>query len=195
MSAARGPHWRFGVAAGLLVAASVVLAAGARPLAAQEGRPQVQRSGKRPNVSTNEELQPDTLPTLPAGMTLDMIRAGDSIFHGKGACFVCHGAEGQGRPAAGDALTVTLNYVPYKWGPIDSLITAGLPDALTRSPIRMPPRGGKSDLTDAEIQRVAAYVWAISQTKGEPWPGGHTSHAGMVPIGATFGTAPERARP
>lgn len=146
-------------------------------------------------IETNEDLQPDTLPTLPPGMTLDMIRQGDSIFHGVGGCFACHGSEGQGLPAAGDAITVSFNYVPYKWEAIDSLVTAGIPDALTRSPIAMPSRGGKGNLTDDQIKRVAAYVWAISQTKGEPWPGGHRDHIHMVPLGATAGTAPSHFSP
>ena len=53
----------------------------------------------------------------------------------------------------------------------------------------MPPRGGKSDLTPDETRAIAAYVWAISQTRGEPWPGGHATHASMVPPGSTAGTA------
>jgi mono/diheme cytochrome c family protein len=118
----------------------------------------------------------------------DIVR-GDSVYHGKGTCFVCHGVEGQGRPAAGDALTVALNWAQPNWRSIDSLIDKGIPQPLTRSPIQMPARGGRSDLTDAEVRSVAAYVWAISQTRGEPWPGGHTSHEGMSPAGADAGTA------
>ena len=75
---------------------------------------------------------------------------------------------------------------------LDSLITAGVPDALTRSPIAMPARGARGDLTEDEVRRVAAYVWAISGVRGEPWPGGHASHAGLVPAGSTKGTAPTK---
>ena len=42
---------------------------------------------------------------------------------------------------------------------------AGIPDALTRSPIAMPARGARGDLTAEQVQRVAAYVWAISHRK------------------------------
>ncbi|HEY6828796.1 MAG TPA: hypothetical protein VI259_18175, partial [Gemmatimonadaceae bacterium] len=101
----------------------------------------------------------------------------------------CHGTEGEGLPAAGDAITVALNWAQYEWKSIDSLIDRGIPQVLTRSPIAMPPRGGKSNLTADETERVAAYVWAISQTRGEPWPGGHESHAGAVPAGVGKGTA------
>jgi cytochrome c5 len=143
----------------------------------------------RPTVKTHDDLQPTTLPALPNGMTIGEIVRGDSIYHGKGTCFVCHGTEGEGRPAAGDALTVALNWAQPNWRSIDSLIDNGIPQPLTRSPIQMPARGGRSDLTESEVRAVAAYVWAISQTRGEPWPGGHPSHAGMTPAGADAGTA------
>ncbi|HEV2181533.1 MAG TPA: c-type cytochrome [Gemmatimonadaceae bacterium] len=149
-----------------------------------------------PKVKTHDDLQPDTLPTLPTGMTVQMIAAGDSIFHNEGRCFACHGQEAEGMPAAGDALTAGLNWAQPNWHSIDSLITSGMPQELTRSPIAMPPRGGKSDLTDAQVHLVAAYVWAISQTRGEPWPGGHQSHNPAVPNGPapSPGTSKPRAR-
>jgi len=56
----------------------------------------------------------------------------------------------------------------------------------------MPARGARGDLTRDETRRIAAYVWAISQVKGEPWPGGHASHQGLVPPGSTKGTAQEK---
>jgi mono/diheme cytochrome c family protein len=167
-----------------------------RTARSQEGRPQVSRQpAKKPSgkIETNEDLQPTVLPPLPPGMTLDMIRAGDQLFHAKGGCFVCHGSEGQGMPAAGDAITNSLSYVQHDWRQIDSLVTAGLPDAYTRSPIAMPPRGARSDLTDAEIQRIAAYVWAISAVRGEPWPGGHANHDSTSSVAAPSGTAPKPA--
>lgn len=147
------------------------------------------------SIDVPDEMQPDTLPTLPPGMTVEMLRQGDSLFHGRGGCFGCHGIEGQGLPAAGDAVTVELDYVAYNWRSIDSLIASGMPDALTRSPIAMPARGARGDLTAEDIRRVAAYVWAISQTHGEPWPGGHALHIGMVPLGSTAGTVPFTAGP
>lgn len=57
----------------------------------------------------------------------------------------------------------------------------------------MPPRGGRSDLTDAQVKLVAAYVWAISQARGEPWAGGHQSHDPPVPNAP--GASPAKAKP
>lgn len=127
---------------------------------------------------TDEESQPDTLPALSYGMTLEMIRTGDRLFHGTGGCVNCHGSEAQGLAARGKALTAGVQFVePGDWNALDSLINVGLPDGMTRSPIAMPARGQNGDLSVEETRAIAAYVWAISQTKGEPWSGGHALHA------------------
>lgn len=161
-------------------------------LVAQQSHDAAGRPRGRYATETNEDLQPGVLPALPRGMTVAMLVDGDRLFHGKGGCFACHGAEGQGLPAAGDGITSALSYARHEWHSIDSLITAGMPDAVSRSPIAMPARGARGDLTRDEIERLAAYVWAISGVRGEPWPGGHASHAGLLPPGSTSGTTPDQ---
>lgn len=150
-----------------------------------------------PAVSpTNEDLQPTQLPPLPVTVTVPDLVDGDRIFHSSGGCFACHGAEGQGLPAAGAGVTIGLAYVPVDVGAIATLVTQGLPDAMTRSPIGMPARGARGTLTSVEITHVAEYVWAISQVRGEPWSGGHASHFHLIPPGSTSGTAsPDRPAP
>lgn len=182
-------------AAILLLGCAPVLMAQAGYGRSNESKP----AASRPTGAsrTNEEMQPATLPPLPTGMTVEMLVEGDRLFHGTPAgCFACHGAEGEGLPAAGAAITTGLSYVPPDWKAISALITQGLPDAMTRTPIAMPPRGARGTLTDEQITNLAAYVWAISQVRGEPWPGGHASHAHLVPAGSTNGTAsPHRPAP
>jgi mono/diheme cytochrome c family protein len=135
------------------------------------------RGAATPDASDlNEDGQRTQLPSLPQGMTPDMIRQGDALYRGKGGCVACHGPDGGGMPASGSGITAGLNFVPAEWGPLDSLVKVGIPEPATRSPIAMPPRGAQSSLTDEETRQVAAYVWAISQVRGEPWPGGHRSH-------------------
>lgn len=130
------------------------------------------------DFDTDEEAQQDSLPALPFGMTLDRIRDGDRIYHGEGGCVNCHGSEAQGLPARGKTLTAGLHFLPPgAWDPIDSLVAVGMPDRQTRTTIAMPPRGQWEDLDADETRSVAAYVWAISQVRGEPWPGGHRLHA------------------
>ncbi len=138
---------------------------------------------------TNEDGQPTKVPPLPHGVTLDLVRAGDSVFHGKGHCFACHGADAEGLPDAGSALTLAVNFVPSDVEAIDSIIVYGIPERITRSAIAMPARGGKSDLSTDECLAAAAYVWVISQVQGEPWPGGHRTHVDLVPAAALTGTA------
>jgi hypothetical protein len=51
-----------------------------------------------------------------------------------------------------------------------------IPEAFETTPIVVGQEAGaKSDLPE-ESRLIAAYVWAISQTRGEPWPGGHVTH-------------------
>jgi mono/diheme cytochrome c family protein len=127
-------------------------------------------------LDLDEDGQRRQLPPLPQGMTLQMIREGDALYRGKGGCVTCHGPEGGGMPAAGSGITAGLNFVPSEWGPLDSLIRAGVPEPVSRTPMAMPPRGAQSNLTEDESRRIAAYTWAISQVRGEPWEGGHKKH-------------------
>jgi mono/diheme cytochrome c family protein len=171
---------------------TLALLEGSRMARAQRAPRAAERPEAEFKVQTNEDLQPAVLPPLPIGMRIDMLVDGDRLFHGKGGCFACHGSEAQGLPAAGDGITTAFFYARPEWASIDSLISEGIPDAITRSPIAMPARGARGDLTRTDIQNLAAYVWAINAVRGEPWPGGHTGHASLVPPGSTKGTAPSK---
>lgn len=123
-----------------------------------------------------DRWQAKRLPSLPAGMTLEMVRAGDSLYRGKGGCVTCHGEDAFGMNNSGSGLTMGLNFIPTNWQSIDSLVTAGIPEALTRSSVAMPARGVGQNLTPDETRTVSAYVWAIANVASEPWPGGHRTH-------------------
>lgn len=126
---------------------------------------------------TDDGGQPDTLPQLPEHTTLDDIRNGDVLFHGKGGCANCHGSEATGLAGRGSSLTGGLHLLESgDLRGIDSVIVNGVAEEETRSPIGMPPRGQRSNLTTTETHALAAYVWALATTRGEPWPGGHPSH-------------------
>jgi mono/diheme cytochrome c family protein len=150
----------------------------------------------RTTVDTDEDAQPRTLPSLPSGMTIQMVQQGDSIFHGKGGCVTCHGTDALGMPAAGSGLTRGTAFIPPEWQAIDSVVSAGIEEAITRSPVAMPARGAQSNLTPDEVKLVAAYVWAIAHVRGEPWPGGHRTHETAAPAAqppaAPAGAAPKR---
>lgn len=131
---------------------------------------------------TDDGGQPDTLPQLPENTTIDDIRNGDVLFHGKGGCVNCHGSEATGLAGRGSSLTGGLHLLESgDLRGIDSIIVSGISDPETRSPIAMPPRGQRTNLTTTETHALAAYVWALATTRGEPWPGGHELHGPRDP--------------
>jgi mono/diheme cytochrome c family protein len=99
----------------------------------------------------------------PAGVTPAMITQGDSIFHGKGNCYACHGANAQG--------TVGPNLTDAEWihsdGSFEAIVKqvdTGVPKEQSKSGIVMPPKGGAA-ITEDEVKAVAAYVYSLSHKK------------------------------
>jgi mono/diheme cytochrome c family protein len=98
---------------------------------------------------------------LPPGVTSDMVRRGDVIFHDRGRCFRCHGPDGKGTKKAPPLLA------PKRWIDIHGdyqeivqLVDSGIPEP-KEHPAPMPKRAN-AKLSDADVRDVAAYVWAIS---------------------------------
>jgi mono/diheme cytochrome c family protein len=87
--------------------------------------------------------------------------AGRDIYHGAGTCQVCHGMNLEGSP-----LAPTLKAHAWKDAPgggydaILNVITKGVPGTA------MIGRAG--GISDADAQKVAAYVWAVSHAKTAP---------------------------
>jgi mono/diheme cytochrome c family protein len=162
----------------LIGAACSLCIAGAPKLAhtQQQTPPGSSRTGRdETSALPLDRWQRKTLPPLPSGMTLEMIRQGGSVFQGAGGCVTCHGTDAMGLPDKGSGLSMGLHFIPVEWAAIDSLVTKGIPEDITRTSIAMPPRGAGSNLTPEQTRQVAAYVWAIAQVSGEPWPGGQRS--------------------
>ena len=122
---------------GLLVALAAML--GARPAVAQK-------------------------PAAPAGApTAAQLAQGDSIFHGKGNCYACHGANAEG--AVGPNLTdAEWLHSDGSYDAIVKQVTVGVTQAESKSGIMMPPKGG-AELSDAEVKAVAAYVFSLGHKK------------------------------
>jgi mono/diheme cytochrome c family protein len=166
---------------GYLIYATFALSFAAFAAAQQQGTSQGAGGGRLARDQEDlglslDRWQPKRLPALPAGITLDMIRAGDSVYRGRGGCVTCHGPDAFGMANSGSGLTMGLNFIPSELAAIDSLVTAGIPEAVTRASVAMPPRGAGQNLTPEESRQVSAYVWAISRVYDEPWPGGHRTH-------------------
>jgi mono/diheme cytochrome c family protein len=100
--------------------------------------------------------------TPPPGVTVEQVRLGFDLYHGKGACPVCHGDLGVGTPD-GPPLIVGQ----WKLGPgtiewlADITRHAGW-GATSRAGDPLPMRG-PTVLDSAEVRAVATYVWSISR--------------------------------
>jgi mono/diheme cytochrome c family protein len=93
-------------------------------------------------------------PTDPA-----VIAHGDSIFHGPGNCYACHGGKAEG--------LIGPNLTDAEWihskGSYDEIVAQinhGVPKEESKSGVVMPPRGGAT-LTDDDVKAVAAYVYSL----------------------------------
>lgn len=96
----------------------------------------------------------DTLP-VPAGFSREHILHGDRVFHGEaanGQCSVCHGNDAKGTPNGND---LTAGMFVWSDGSVKELKRTILHNMAVAP-------GMDGDLKPADVDAVAAYVWAIS---------------------------------
>ena len=99
--------------------------------------------------------------TPPEGATPEMVAAGQQIFTGKGICYSCHGPDATGTPLAPNLTDAEwINIASGEWNEIQTVVRNGVPTP-KEHPSPMPPMGG-AQLSDQEIQQVAAYVYSLS---------------------------------
>lgn len=93
-----------------------------------------------------------------------LIARGDSVYHGPGNCYACHGAKGVG--LVGPSLT-DAEWIHSKgsYEEIMVQIEQGVPKEKAKSGIPMPPKGG-STISDEDVKAVAAYVYSLSHKPG-----------------------------
>jgi mono/diheme cytochrome c family protein len=92
-----------------------------------------------------------------------MIARGDTVFHGPGNCYACHGSKGEG--LVGPSL-IDAEWIHSK-GTVEEIavqVAKGIPKERSKSGIPMPPKGG-STISDDDVKAVAAYVHSLSQKK------------------------------
>lgn len=124
------------------------------------------------NEDTVEQTTPAPTPapgptaaagTPPEGATAEMVAQGQQIFTGKGICYSCHGQDGTGTPLAPNLTDAEwINITGNDWNEIQTIVRNGVPTP-KQHPSPMPPMGG-AQLSDQEIQQVAAYVYSLSHT-------------------------------
>lgn len=101
----------------------------------------------------------------PPQVTPVSVALGDSLFN-NGNCQRCHGKGGigaQNAPALDGKKWLQLKTGSYE--EIVKLITDGVPQTAIKDAshrFAMRPRGGSMNLTDPQVQAVAAYVWSLT---------------------------------
>jgi glucose/arabinose dehydrogenase/cytochrome c553 len=103
---------------------------------------------------------------VPPGFTAEQVALGSRIYRGierSGTCQGCHGPDG-----AGSTLGPALTGQEWLWtdGSVASLAKV-IGEGVTtpkKYPTGMPAKGG-TEMSDADVQAVAAYVWTLSQKK------------------------------
>jgi mono/diheme cytochrome c family protein len=105
--------------------------------------------GSRPPV---DSLHP------PPGATMEQVLLGDRIFHGEaagGKCSICHGLDAKGT-AVGNDLTTGM----WIWGDGSlRMIKATIVHNMAIAP------GMDGELSPADVDAVAAYVWALGHPR------------------------------
>lgn len=106
----------------------------------------------------------------PAGEMIPVAAAehGRDIF--MTTCAACHGAEGRGVPGLGKDLTMSWYVASLDDAALHGFLVAGrtADDPLNTSKIAMPPRGGRNDLTDADLGDVVSYVRGLQDARRMP---------------------------
>src|SRR5262249_53216171 len=117
----------------------------------------------RSSASTSATPALAAKPALPAGVTPEMLAAGNTIFNTK-SCKNCHMPNGVGGVRGPDLTDDKWIHIDGSYAAIVQLVTTGFTKAEQVDPkyqYSMNPRGGVN-LTDEEIRAVAAYVWSLS---------------------------------
>jgi glucose/arabinose dehydrogenase/mono/diheme cytochrome c family protein len=113
------------------------------------------------NAAAGAAAAAATLP-VPAGSSRQMVQLGEQVFHGVGgaACTGCHGADARGTPLGPSLITRTWLWSDGSSESLARIVRNGVsqPKAF-REP--MPAMGG-AQLTEEQIEAVAAYVWALN---------------------------------
>ncbi len=114
------------------------------------------------SVSPSVAQQPDSAKTFGDSIAVmqEAIGAGRKVFQGKGTCFACHGSK-----LEGTAIAPTLRN--HKWRNGDgslAMILRVLRDGVPKTAMISRP----GNLNEAEMLKVAVYVWAVSRGAVEP---------------------------
>lgn len=99
-----------------------------------------------------------------SAVTPALIARGDSVYHGPGNCYACHGAKAEG--LVGPSL-VDAEWIHSKgtYEAILAQVNQGITKEQSKSGIPMPAKGG-SAISDEDAKAVAAYVHSLGKKQG-----------------------------
>lgn len=104
-------------------------------------------------------VEAPALPRLP----VENATAGRDLF--MHICAACHGATGTGMLGLGKSIVESDFVAAQDDAKLHQFIVTGRPDA---KPLPMPPKGGRPELTDAEIDGLVAYIRGLQDPRRMP---------------------------
>jgi cbb3-type cytochrome c oxidase subunit III len=143
------------------VACLVVVAACAKKEAAENTASDTATTAAAPAPAETTPAAPTA--ALPAGVTQDQVTQGDQVFHGKGNCYTCHGADAKGTALAPNLTDAEWLNIGGTYDEIVTTVHTGVAKP-KKAPAPMPAMGGAT-LSDDEVKQVAAYVWSLGGGK------------------------------
>lgn len=139
-----------------------LLAAAAISVSACGGGEQQQAEAAPETPAPTVAEAPAAMPgEMPEGVTAEMVAEGNTLFHGAGICYTCHGQNGVGvtglGPALGDGEWL---HSDGSYDAIAAQILHGVTATESKTGVAMPAKGGSS-ITDDQVKAVAAYVYSL----------------------------------
>jgi mono/diheme cytochrome c family protein len=104
---------------------------------------------------------------VPKGFTKEQVALGNRVFHGDVAgatCGGCHGSDAKGSPIAPDLTNGKWLWSDGSLQGLEATIKNGVAEPKAH-PGAMPPMGGVT-LSQADLDAVSAYVWALGHQGG-----------------------------
>ncbi len=89
------------------------------------------------------------------------IDAGRKVFHGQGSCITCHGSNLEGTPIA--PTLMAHDWKDAKGGTYEAIVGV-VTNGVSGTAMVSHPGG----ISDDDVKKVAAYVWAVGHGKAKP---------------------------